>query len=274
MKRKLKSKSNNSDIGYRLYADKAFMDFLRPMHEEKFTKMDAYCYLLDKAVANAQDCESSKPTGMQQAAEVPFVITITDLAERWHWHRATVRGFLNDLVSRGRMVKKAQPKSYLVTMKLSACNAGMGCPYALILDDTDEVASLSTKLSGQMTASSEDAASVQPVVGEATAEPQQNFSVEDMLDSFFTYMACNPHGYDVLAQQRPTNLLKSFNCRFSSDPDKHQAAVSILARSLKTATPPCQDEAVSVMSDAERDLLDRIYLRYICRRCATANYNN
>jgi hypothetical protein len=256
MKNKTNQNNINPGIGYRVYADKAFMDFLRPMREEKFTKMDAYCYLLDKALANA----SSNSTDGKPSCENPFVITVTNLAETWNWHRATVRSFLDELVSRDRMTRRAQTKSYLISMKLGSFNPVLGCPYAVVIDDSKDVAAISTSSSGQMSTSEQDRL--------------YDYSDEDMLHIFFCYMASMPNAYEILAKDKPVNLLHAFNVTFCNDPQKHQLAVSILARSMQQSIAPGHDADISKLSEKEGELLDRIYLRYICRRCATANCNS
>lgn len=45
-----------------------------------------------------------------------FAVTITDLAGCWHWHRATVRSFLNGLEDLGQIRKSSLTRSYIITM--------------------------------------------------------------------------------------------------------------------------------------------------------------
>lgn len=106
---------------YRILVDKPLLDFLRPRTEGKFSKLDAYCFLLDKAVAetdNPQMQDVRKDSNNKWTLK-PFEVTVTDLAKIWNWHRATTRKFLNELAEMGMLKKEALQKSCIIEMCIS-----------------------------------------------------------------------------------------------------------------------------------------------------------
>ena len=79
-----------------------FLASLQDRHNERYSKHEAFCYLLDKA------CEHYVPKSIgkdmaDQLENFQFITTKTQLAEDWHWHRATVRQFLEKLTGHGLM---------------------------------------------------------------------------------------------------------------------------------------------------------------------------
>ena len=107
---------------YRILVDKPLLDFLRPRIEGKFSKLDAYCFLLDKAVAEAdnQRMQDVRKNSDDKWTLKPFEVTVTDLAKTWNWHRATTRKFLNELAEMGMLKKEALQKSCIIQMCISA----------------------------------------------------------------------------------------------------------------------------------------------------------
>mgnify|MGYP003509663116 CR=1 FL=1 len=55
MKNEIKNQPVIREQSYRILVDKPLLDFLRPRTEGKFSKLDAYCFLLDKAVAESDN---------------------------------------------------------------------------------------------------------------------------------------------------------------------------------------------------------------------------
>ena len=73
-----------------------FLASLQDRHNERYSKHEAFCYLLYKA------CEHYVPKSIGKdmadlLEDFQFITTKTQLAEDWHWHRATVRQFLEKL---------------------------------------------------------------------------------------------------------------------------------------------------------------------------------
>lgn len=124
MKNEIKNQPVIREQAYRILVDRPLLDFLRPRTEGKFSKLDAYCFLLDKAVAetdNPQMQDVRKDSDDKWTLK-PFEVTVTDLAKTWNWHRATTRKFLNELTEMGMLKKEALQKSCIIEMRVSAGN--------------------------------------------------------------------------------------------------------------------------------------------------------
>ena len=122
MKNEIKNQPVIREQGYRILVDRPLLDFLRPRTEGKFSKLDAYCFLLDKAVAetdNPQMQDVRKDSDDKWTLK-PFEVTVTDLAKTWNWHRATTRKYLNELAVMGMLKKEALQKSCIIEMCVSA----------------------------------------------------------------------------------------------------------------------------------------------------------
>ena len=90
-------------------------DFLQERHNERYTRFEAYCYLLNKAYV--QYVPENFPTdGFPALEKNQFITTKTELADVWHWHRATVRSFLDKLEECGQLVRKEYSKCILCKM--------------------------------------------------------------------------------------------------------------------------------------------------------------
>ncbi|MBP3288215.1 MAG: hypothetical protein J6L79_03140 [Muribaculaceae bacterium] len=94
----------------------------------KASKLDAYLNLLeDAAVAKATYESAYGQIGSPEAA--PLVISITNLAKRWHWSRDTVRKFLNQLEALGMLSKTRIDRRTLVSMTVDCGDAGHSSAY-------------------------------------------------------------------------------------------------------------------------------------------------
>lgn len=82
--------------------------------EERWTRLEAYCDLVDKAEIGFV-CKSVK-SNRASLQHNQFQTTVSELAEEWHWHRATVRSFLENLERFGQIRQEKLSKSVLVTM--------------------------------------------------------------------------------------------------------------------------------------------------------------
>ena len=83
-------------INYRIIADKELLEFLRSEEEDRFSKMDALCDLLDKAAGENRESLTYFGTAVT-LRKGQFVTTVSNLARQWKWHRATTRSFLDAL---------------------------------------------------------------------------------------------------------------------------------------------------------------------------------
>lgn len=102
-------------INYRIIADKELLEFLRSDEEDRFSKMDALCDLLDKASGENRDSLTYFGTTVT-LRKGQFVTTVSNLARQWKWHRATTRSFLDALESFGMARIDAHKKFFLITM--------------------------------------------------------------------------------------------------------------------------------------------------------------
>ena len=81
---------------------------------ERKTKTEAYCNLLKKA---SENFVSPILKNRNQELNINQChVTITDLSVEWHWHRSTVRSFLETLEEYGQIEIIRLPKSFLLTM--------------------------------------------------------------------------------------------------------------------------------------------------------------
>lgn len=106
-------KDNKKNIAIVLASADVF-DFLREKVGERKTRTEAYYDLLDKSLAGFVS-EFLRSTDYELMPNQCHV-TISDLAEKWHWHRATVRSFLEMLEQLGQLEKVKLPKSIVITM--------------------------------------------------------------------------------------------------------------------------------------------------------------
>lgn len=103
-------------------ADMAFFDYLKEKVGERKTKTGAYCDLLEKASAGFVAPFLKNHGCVLQAGQCH--VTITDLATGWHWHRATVRAFLDRLEEMGYISRTRLAKSVVITVAFAPDNIG------------------------------------------------------------------------------------------------------------------------------------------------------
>ena len=70
---------------------KKLADVLHQPGAERYTKFEAFRYLLERQAVHNSDGSKNHPR--------PFTVTITELSVEWNWHRHTVTAFLEKLVS-------------------------------------------------------------------------------------------------------------------------------------------------------------------------------
>lgn len=103
----------SADIGLFLYLQEKVC--------ERKTKTEAYCNLLKKASENF--VSPILKNRSQQLDTYQCHVTITDLSVEWHWHRSTVRSFLEKLDEYGQIEIVRLPKSFIITMPVWTNNA-------------------------------------------------------------------------------------------------------------------------------------------------------
>ena len=93
-----------------------FLASLQERHNERYSKHEAFCYLLDKACEHYMPKAVSKEVA-DELKGFQFITTKTQLAGDWHWHRATVRQFLEKLTEHGLInCKEFDTKYTIITM--------------------------------------------------------------------------------------------------------------------------------------------------------------
>ena len=125
MKNELMNDWRTRQQSCRILVDKPLLDYLRTKCDGKFSKLDAFCYLLDKAVAAPahQRCDDASTDVATVRTLHPFEVTVTDLAKSWNWHRATTRKFLAELAEMRLLTKEPLQKSCIITMRLSVTDS-------------------------------------------------------------------------------------------------------------------------------------------------------
>ncbi|MCS2762211.1 MarR family transcriptional regulator [Bacteroides ovatus] len=103
-------------------ADMMFFDFLKEKVGERKTKTGAYYDLLEKATAGFIAPFLKNHEYVLQADQCH--VTISDLAVEWHWHRATVRAFLDKLEEMGYIRRTRFAKSVVITVTFAPFSSG------------------------------------------------------------------------------------------------------------------------------------------------------
>lgn len=112
-------------------------DYLKEKVGERKTRTEAYCDLLDKAMAGFVSSYLRRQDYELRPCQCH--VTVSDLAVEWRWHRATVRSFLDTLESFGLLTRIRLPKSMVITM---AVQSGQPAP----ADDVQSVSGLAAQL--------------------------------------------------------------------------------------------------------------------------------
>lgn len=109
---------NKQKIPVSISASREVFDYLKEKGSDRKTKTEAYCDLLDKASAGFVS-----PFLRKQGNELlpnQCHLTVSDLASEWHWHRATVRSFLDAMEEFGLLNRTRLPKSIIITMTVQS----------------------------------------------------------------------------------------------------------------------------------------------------------
>lgn len=106
--------SNAKSAG--ILANVEVFDYLKEKVGERKTRTEAYCDLLDKALVGFVSPFLRKQDYELRPCQCH--VTVSDLAAEWHWHRATVRSFLDTLEALGQLKRTRLTKSVVITMLL------------------------------------------------------------------------------------------------------------------------------------------------------------
>ena len=110
---------NKNLIGYCLDLDMELFEFLRSHGSDRFTKLDAFCDLINRLPVTKMGEEYDSLKKLLPYESDTFRATITELAQSWHWHRATVRTFLDGLEKLGYLTKELDGKEYIFKIKMA-----------------------------------------------------------------------------------------------------------------------------------------------------------
>ena len=110
--------NNKQKTPLSILADREVFDYLKEKVGERKTRTEAYCDLLDKALSGFVS-----PFLRRQDYELQpnqCHVTVSDLATEWHWHRATVRSFLDAIEAFGLLRRIRLAKSVVITMTVQS----------------------------------------------------------------------------------------------------------------------------------------------------------
>jgi hypothetical protein len=105
---------------YGMENDMALLQFLRSKNTERFTKLDAFCYLIGKMSGQDKAHKGDSSKDISPLCHGEFTGSISELANDWHWHRATVRSFLDGLENLGVIKRKLQGRDYTFMLRTHA----------------------------------------------------------------------------------------------------------------------------------------------------------
>ena len=112
---------NNQKIPVSILADREVFEYLKEKGDERKTRTEAYCDLLDKSLVGFVSPFLRKKDYVLQPNQCH--LTVSDLASEWHWHRATVRSFLSAMEAFGLLTRIQLPKSVVITMTVQSGQA-------------------------------------------------------------------------------------------------------------------------------------------------------
>ena len=102
---------------YGMENDMALLQFLRSKNTERFTKLDAFCYLIGKMSGQDKAHKGDSSKDISPLCHGEFTGSISELANDWHWHRATVRSFLDGLENLGVIKRELQGRDYTFILR-------------------------------------------------------------------------------------------------------------------------------------------------------------
>ncbi len=96
----------------------SLLEFLKERSGLRLSKLEAYLDLVYKASVQYIPKDLCKQEFCLTNGQ--FIITITELAECWHWHRATVRTFIEQLGKMNQISVTRLTKSQIITIPMLA----------------------------------------------------------------------------------------------------------------------------------------------------------
>ncbi len=97
-------------------SDIRLLQFLQSNNSDRFTKLDAFCDLIGRMYNEKQTNHRDKQV-YSPLCYGCFTGSISDLAQSWNWHRATVRTFLDGLENLGLLTRQLHGRDYTFFMR-------------------------------------------------------------------------------------------------------------------------------------------------------------
>ena len=119
---------NRNEAPATILANTEVFDYLKEKVGERKTRTEAYCDLLDKSLAGFVSPFLRKQD--YDLGPCQCHVTVSDLASEWHWHRATVRSFLDTLEAFGQLERIRLAKSVIITMTVQTSQSTESCESA------------------------------------------------------------------------------------------------------------------------------------------------
>ena len=113
------------------------IDYLKEKVGERKTRTEAYCDLLDKAMAGFVSSYLRRQDYELRPCQCH--VTVSDLAVEWRWHRATVRSFLDAMEAFGLLKRIKLIKSIVITMTVQSGHSAFA-------EDVQQTPCLATQL--------------------------------------------------------------------------------------------------------------------------------
>ncbi len=192
-------KQNHNPRSGRIIVRMSLLEFLKEKSDQRWSKLEAFLDLVDKASVQYIPKELYKQD--LSLSEGQFAITITELADCWHWHRATVRTFIEQLEEMHLIEVNRLPKSQIITFPaLAATSSSSPIDEALVEFRQKMQSALSEWRSGKMSAT--DCA--------VTCEQLFSKAVTHAADLLKDYMSGNPIGKIPFGADIPESVERAF----------------------------------------------------------------
>ena len=177
----------------------SLLEFLKEKSDQRWSKLEAFLDLVDKA--SVQYIPKELYRHDVSLSDGQFAITITELADCWHWHRATVRTFIEQLEDMNLIEVNRLPKSQIITFPtLAAAPATSSIDDALVVFRQKMQSALSEWRSGKMSVT--DCA--------VTCEQLFSQAVTHAADLLKEYMSGNPIGKIPFGGDIPEPVERAF----------------------------------------------------------------
>ena len=192
-------KQNDNPRSGRIIVRMSLLEFLKEKSDQRWSKLEAFLDLVDKASVQYIPKELYKQD--VSLSEGQFSITITELADCWHWHRATVRTFIEQLEEMHLIEVNRLPKSQIITFPaLAATSSSSPIDEALVEFRQKMQSALSEWRSGKMSAT--DCA--------LTCEQHYSQAVAHAAELLKDYMSGNPIGKIPFGGDIPEPVERAF----------------------------------------------------------------